>query len=292
MVILDLKKDFAKKKQLIFDGAMGTELARRGLETGGNLNLTAADSIFDFHREYADMGVDCITTNTFTMNRIYVESHKIDTDLRKVNEAGVNLARRAAGNNHYVFGDLGPTGRLLEPYGEYTEEEFIKNYREQATILTGAEVDGLIIETMTDLREANCALKGCKMVSDLPVIVTLSFTTVTRGGRTIMGSSVADIAKTLELNGADAIGTNCGDLTPLEMAEIVALYKKHTSLPVLVQPNAGRPKLKDGKTIYDMTPSEFADGIIQCIENGADIVGGCCGTTLDHMRAVVKRLKA
>lgn len=291
MVILDLRKDLAKKKQLIFDGAMGTELARRGLETGGNLNLTAADHILDFHREYAEMGVDCITTNTFTVNRIYVESHQIDTDLRKVNEAGVNLARKAAGNNHYVFGDLGPTGRLLEPYGEYTEEEFIENYREQAAILAGAEVDGLIIETMTDLREALCALKGCRMETDLPVIVTLSFATTAKGGRTIMGSSVAEIAESLEENGVDVLGTNCGELTPLEMADIISIFKSYTNLPLIAQPNAGRPKLKDGRTYYDMTADDFADGVMKCIENGAGIVGGCCGTTLDHMRALVKRLR-
>lgn len=288
---MGLRNSLSENKILILDGAMGTELARRGLEAGGNLNLTAADHILDFHREYAEMGVDCVTTNTFTMNRIYIESHSIKTDLRKVNQAGVNLARQAVGSSKYVLGDLGPTGRLLKPYGEYTEEEFIENYREAAAILVGAGVDGLIIETMTDLREALCALKGCRMETDLPVIVTLSFATTDKGGRTIMGSAVAEIAESLEENGADVLGANCGELTPLEMADIISLYKRHTALPLIAQPNAGRPKLKDGRTYYDMTADDFADGVMKCIENGAGIVGGCCGTTLDHMRAVVNRLR-
>lgn len=291
MVNLDLLKSLHERETLIFDGAMGTELARRGLETSGALSLTAPEHIRDFHREYAELGVDCLSTNTFTMNRIYVESHGIDVDLREVNFAGVRLVKEAAGLNNFVFGDIGPTGRLLKPYGEYEEKQFIENYREQALILAEAGVDALIIETMTDLREALCALKGCKMETDLPVIVTLSFATTDKGGRTIMGSSVAEIAAELEKNGADAVGANCGELTPLEMAEIAALYRQHTSLPIIVQPNAGRPKLVAGRTVYEMSPADFAEGVMQCIEKGASIVGGCCGTTMEHMKALVERLR-
>jgi 5-methyltetrahydrofolate--homocysteine methyltransferase len=288
---MDLLKSLHERETLIFDGAMGTELARRGLETSGALSLIAPEHILDFHREYARLGVDCLSTNTFTMNRIYVESHGIDVDLREVNFAGVKLVKEAAGLNNFVFGDIGPTGRLLKPYGEYEEKQFVENYREQALILAEAGVDALIIETMTDLREALCALKGCKMETNLPVIVTLSFATTDKGGRTIMGSTVTEIAAELEKNGADAVGANCGELTPLEMAEIVTIYRQHTGLPIIVQPNAGRPKLVAGRTVYDMSPTDFADGVMQCIENGASIVGGCCGTTMDHMKALIERLR-
>ncbi len=280
-----------EEKFIIFDGAMGTELARRGLETGGELNLTAAEDVFDFHREYAAIGVDCLTTNTFTMNRIYLESHNLKTDFLLANRAGVELALRAKRPGQYVIGDLGPTGRLLQPYGEYLEEQFIDNYREQAEVLVQAGVDGLIIETMTDLREALCALQGCRKATALPVIVTMSFSTLDKGGRTIMGSSVTDIAHVLESNGADALGANCGDLTPLEMAELVIVFKQHTALPVLVQPNAGLPKLIEGKTVYDMSPADFASGVEHCCKNGALLVGGCCGTTIEHMNTLIKHLR-
>ncbi|MDZ4131914.1 MAG: homocysteine S-methyltransferase family protein, partial [Dethiobacteria bacterium] len=230
-------------------------------------------------------------TNTFTMNRISVESHGLDIDLREANLAGVRLAREAAGAEQFVFGDLGPTGKLLEPYGSFSEEQFYEAFKEQALMLVEGGVDGLIIETMTDLREAVCALRACKDFTSLPVIVTMAFATLDKGGRTVMGNSAAEIATSLEQHGADAIGANCGELTPEEMAQIGAFYKAHTGLPLLIQPNAGRPKLVAGKTVYDMVPEDFADGVIKCIENGASLVGGCCGTTIEHIKAVVRRLR-
>lgn len=287
---MDLKKILAEKPVFLFDGAIGTELAKRGLETSGIINLDKPEHILDFHREYAALGVDALTTNTFTMNRLYVETHGLEADLREVNLAGARLAREAAGSRQYVFGDLGPTGRLLEPYGEHTEEHFYENYLEQALILAEGGVDGFIIETMTDLREAVCALKACKSAATLPIIVTLSFSTIEKGGRTVMGSTVAETAVMLEQHGADAIGANCGELTPLEMARIAAMFKQHTALPIIIQPNAGRPNLINGCTVYNMAPEDFADGIMQCIESGASIIGGCCGTTLAHIQAVIHRV--
>lgn len=288
---MDLHKLIETKKVLIFDGALGTELAKRGLETSGALSLTNPEAILDFHREYAAAGVDILSTNTFIMNRISVESHGLDIDLREANLAGVRLAREAAGAEQLVFGDLGPTGKLLEPYGTFSEEQFYEAFKEQALVLAEGGVDGLIIETMTDLREAVCALQACKDVTSLPVIVTMAFATVEKGGRTVMGSTAAEIATSLEQHGADAIGANCGELTPEEMAQIGAFYRAHTCLPLLIQPNAGRPKLVAGKTVYDMVPGDFADGVIKCIENGALLVGGCCGTTIEHIKAVVHRLR-
>jgi 5-methyltetrahydrofolate--homocysteine methyltransferase len=288
---MDLHKLIETKKVLIFDGALGTELAKRGLETSGALSLTNPEAILDFHREYAAAGVDILSTNTFIMNRISVESHGLEIDLREANLAGVRLAREAAGSEQLVFGDLGPTGKLLEPYGNYSEEQFYEAFKEQSLMLVEGGVDGLIIETMTDLREAICALHACKDITSLPVIVTMAFATVDKGGRTVMGNTAAEIATSLEQHGADAIGANCGELTPEEMAQIGSFYRAHTYLPFLIQPNAGRPKLVAGKTVYDMAPEDFADGVIKCIENGASLVGGCCGTTIEHIKAVVSRLR-
>lgn len=279
-----------KKDLILFDGAAGTEMARRGLEAGGKTNLTSPDAITSLHRDYALLGIDCLITNSFTLNRISIESKKLGMDLREGNLAAANLARAAVESNQFVFGDVGPTGKLLQPYGDYSEEEFYSNFKEQILILQEGGVDGIIIETMTDLREALCALKAAKDNVDLPVIVSLSFASVDKGGRTMMGDTAADIAKALAEGGADVIGANCGDLTPSDMAAIAALYKEHTSLPILIQPNAGLPKLVGEETVYDMTPQDFANGVVECIESGASLVGGCCGTTIEHIKAVVERV--
>jgi len=288
---MDLKKLLNEKKVLFFDGGTGTELARRGVEASGMTNLDNPDAILKFHQDYAELGADALTTNTFTMNRISVESKEQHINIREVNLAGARLARQAAVDKCYVFGDIGPTGKLLEPYGTYKEEQFIDNFAEQARFLLEGEVDAFIIETMTDLREALCALKAVRSETDLPVIVTLSFSETGKGGRTIMGNSTSEIAKALEKEGASAVGANCGDLSPLEMAEIAALYRENTDLPVLIQPNAGKPKLKGDETVYDMTPEDFAGGIMQGVKNGAVLVGGCCGTTLEHLSAVYKQAR-
>lgn len=286
-----MQKILTEKKILIFDGGTGTELARRGVEASGAANLTNPEGIAGFHRDYVKLGVDALTTNTFTLNRISMETKGLDFDLREANLAGAGLARKEAGEGQYVIGDIGPTGKLLKPYGNYSEEEFYDNFKEQALILLEGGVDGLIIETMTDLREAVCALDAARSVTGLPVIVTLSFAGTEKGGRTIMGNSVSEITAVLGEKGADAVGANCGDLSPQDMAEIAALYRDNTDLPVLIQPNAGKPKLVGEETVYDMSPEEFAEGVLQCIENGASMVGGCCGTTLGHLEAVIRKVR-
>lgn len=286
-----MQKILTEKKVLIFDGGTGTELARRGVEASGAANLTNPEGIAGFHRDYVKLGVDALTTNTFTLNRISMETKGLDFDLRETNLAGAGLARKEAGEGQYVIGDIGPTGKLLKPYGNYSEEEFYDNFKEQALILLEGGVDGLIIETMTDLREAVCALDAARSVTGLPVIVTLSFAGTEKGGRTIMGNSVSEITAVLGEKGADAVGANCGDLSPQDMAEIAALYRDNTDLPVLIQPNAGKPKLVGEETVYDMSPEEFAEGVLQCIENGASMVGGCCGTTLGHLEAVIRKVR-
>ncbi len=286
-----MQKILTEKKVLIFDGGTGTELARRGVEASGAANLTNPEGIAGFHRDYVKLGVDALTTNTFTLNRISMETKGLDFDLRETNLAGAGLARKEAGEGQYVIGDIGPTGKLLKPYGNYSEEEFYDNFKEQALVLLEGGVDGLIIETMTDLREAVCALDAARSVTGLPVIVTLSFAGTEKGGRTIMGNSVSEITAVLGEKGADAVGANCGDLSPQDMAEIAALYRDNTDLPVLIQPNAGKPKLVGEETVYDMSPEEFAEGVLQCIENGASMVGGCCGTTLGHLEAVIRKVR-
>lgn len=274
------------KKCILLDGAMGTELDKRGIMGWGRNNLDYPEAVIDVHRAYIEAGSQAIITNTLTMNRIYLESHDVDVGPEEVNRTGAELARQAANNKAFVLGDMSSTGQLLEPYGTYTEQQFYDTFKEQAEILAAGGVDAFIIETVFDLREAVCAVKACKDNCDLPVLVTPAFQTEQKGGRTVMGNTAADCAKQLTDAGADSIGANCGDIDPNQMAEIIAIMREHTSLPLLAQPNAGKPKLVDDKTVFDMTPEPFAEGIRKCLATGATLIGGCCGTTPDHIRAV------
>jgi 5-methyltetrahydrofolate--homocysteine methyltransferase len=274
------------QKVVLLDGAMGTQLDKRGLMSRGRNNIDAPEVVLEIHREYANSGCDVLTTNTLTMNRIYIETHNVGVSVREVNKAGVKLAKEAAGEKLYVLGDISSTGQLLEPYGDYKEVQFYDAFKEQAEILAQTGVDGFIIETMFDLREALCALRACKDNLQLPVIVSMAFKTETNGGRTIMGNSAQDCAKVLTDGGADVIGANCGDIDPTQMAAIVSLLRSATKLPILAQPNAGKPKLIDDKTVFEMLPGEFTAGIKECIRASAKLVGGCCGTTPEHIRAV------
>jgi 5-methyltetrahydrofolate--homocysteine methyltransferase len=276
---------------ILLDGAIGTELDKRGLMGRAGNNLDAPEAVLEIQREYAACGCDALTANTLTMNRIFVETHNLDISVREVNKAGVELARHVAGKDKYVLGNLSSTGQLLEPYGNFKEAQFDDAFREQAGILAESGVDGFLIETVFDLREALCALRACKENFSLPVIVSIAYKTEVKGGRTIMGDSAEQCAKSLTDAGADVVGANCGELDPAQMAVIVSILKSATILPVLAQPNAGKPKLIGDKTVFEMTPVPFAAGIDECIRAGARFVGGCCGTSPEHIRAVADMLK-
>jgi 5-methyltetrahydrofolate--homocysteine methyltransferase len=247
---------------IILDGAMGTELERHGILSIPKANLSHPDVVIEIHTEYFNAGSNVAITNTLTMNRIFVDSHKLEIDLQKVNSSGATLARTSAKERGFVLGNLGATGQMLEPYGTYTEADFIAAFKEQASFLLEGEVDGFIIETVFDLREALCILRACKAVSSLPVIVSIAFNTEQNGGRTIMGNSAKDCASSLANEGADALGANCGSIDPLQMAETVSLLSAATKVPIVAEPNAGKPKLINGKTIFDMDPDAFALGLL------------------------------
>lgn len=279
------------QRVVLLDGAMGTQLDRRGLMSRGLNNLDEPEAVLEIHQEYARCGCHALTTNTLTMNRIYVETHKVGVSVEDVNRAGARLASQAAGCGQYILGNMSSTGQLLEPYGAYTQGQFHDAFREQADLLAEASVDAFLIETMFDLREALCALRACKEGASLPVLVSIAFSTETKGGRTMMGDTAEQCARQLTDAGADVVGANCGDLDPSQMAEVVTLLAGATDLPVLAQPNAGRPKLVGGRTVFEMEPRPFAEGIAECIEAGARIVGGCCGTTPAHIKAVSEMIE-
>lgn len=265
---------------------MGTELGRRGLTEGGQSCILHPEVVTDIHKQYAAAGAELLITNTLTMNRIFLQTHNLEIDVEEVNVKAAELARTAARDGQLVLGDVSSTGQFLEPYGEYREEQFVETFKEQATLLAEGGVDGFIIETMIDLREMLCAVRACREVSPLPVIAGMAFATSENGGRTVMGDTVEQCARRLADEGVAAVGANCGDLDPLEMADIVALFHDATELPILAEPNAGKPRLEGDRTVFDLSPWDFAKGVLECVNRGATLVGGCCGTTSDHIRAL------
>ncbi|MGI6631073.1 MAG: homocysteine S-methyltransferase family protein [Bacillota bacterium] len=285
--LMDLLSLIQQQKPVLFDGGMGTQLARLGLELNGGVNnLSHPEKVLAVHKSYVESGAQVIATNTFTMNPIYIKTHNVDIDMEKANHAGVQIAKKSGAG--FVLGDMGPTGQLLQPFGPYTEQEIIACYQAQGRVLAQAGVDGFIIETMIDLKEALCALRGCREVSSLPVVVSFTLSGKSSGGRTLMGQTMAQCAAAVAEQGGNAIGINCGELDPEEIAQVVAELRHKTDLPILTQPNAGKPKLVQGETVYDMSPDIFAQGILKCLEAGATMVGGCCGTTPDHIKAVAE----
>jgi 5-methyltetrahydrofolate--homocysteine methyltransferase len=286
MSILDLLN--SERAAIFVDGAMGTQLGQARLEMGGRNNITNPDAVLAVHKKYVAAGVDLLITNTLTMNRTNVESHNVDVDVREVNLAGVRLAKEAAGQGRYVLGDMSSTGKMLKPYGQLPEEDAFATFKEQAAILAEGGVDGLIIETMFDLREAVCAVRAAKEACDLPVIASIAFTTAGNQGRTVMGNTARQCAEALTEAGVVAVGANCGSIDPLEVAQIVALMREATCLPIIAQPNAGRGRLVDKELVFDLSPADFAEGLQECVRAGARLVGGCCGTSPVHIQAMVE----
>ena len=285
MSILDLLS--SERKTIFLDGAMGTQLGQAGLDMGGQNNVTNPDAVLAVHKRYAASGVDLLITNTLTMNRTNLESHNVGVDVREVNLAGVRLAKEAAGAGQYVLGDMSSTGKMLKPYGQLSEDDAFAAFEEQARILVDGGVDGLIVETMFDLREALCAVRAAKQACGLPVIASIAFNTAGNEGRTVMGNTARQCAEALTQAGADAVGANCGAVDPLEMAQIVAMMGAATSLPIIAQPNAGKGRLVEGDLVFDLSPGDFAAGIEECVRAGARLLGGCCGTSPAHIQAMV-----
>lgn len=292
---MDLREYLASAdRPLVIDGGMGTQLDARGAVMGGRACITYPETVLAVHQDYLAQGVNLLITNTLTMNRFFLALEGGDLDVREVNLAGARLARQAAdaapNQPVFVLGDMSSTGKMLKPIGKMDPADAFEAFKEQAGYLAEGGVDGFIIETMFSLEETLLAVKACKEVSDLPVFASMTFETLKGGGRTMMGESAEVCAKRLTEAGADVVGANCGSLSPLEMAEIVKTMKAATDLPVIIQPNAGKPRMEAGKTVFDLPPDEFAEGIHACLANGADIVGGCCGTSPAHIKKMVDQL--
>ncbi len=285
-----LHRVLAGEDLLVLDGAMGSLLQARGLTGNGQapdlLSIAKPGAIAGVHADYVRAGSEAVCSNTFGANSLKLTG---DATVPEVYAAAASCARAAGAR--YVAGDIGPSGDILEPYGDLEEDEAFRIFAEQARAAKSAGCDLIAIETMTDLAEATCAVRAARATTNLPIFATMSFE---ENGRTVFGATPEEAAARLAEAGANAVGLNCS-LGPESMVDIVRRFADATTLPVIAKPNAGLPRIVQGATIYDVSPDDFADAMERILDAGATIVGGCCGTTPAHIEAlkhVVERRRA
>jgi len=282
---------------LFLDGAMGTQLMARGVQAGKcneMLNIESPKIVLDIHRSYFDAGSDAVYTNTFGGNEISLARHGLADKLAQINQAAVKIAKQAAGNDKYVIGDMGPSGEFLKPLGSL-EPEILKNaYVKQAKALCETGVDGFVIETFMSLDEAKVVTQTVKSVCSLPVFVSFAFDAAGSDFKTMMGAGPEAIVSELSLLGVDAIGFNCG---MLKMEQYLQLTRKFAKLlagkniAFLAKPNGGKPELIDGRAVYKLLPQNFAEYADKIHKAGASLIGGCCGTGPEHIKAMTEKVK-
>jgi 5-methyltetrahydrofolate--homocysteine methyltransferase len=286
--------DLAKNRTVLLDGGLGSELIRHGFPMGGcpeAWNLENPEAVVEIHRSYYEAGSDAVLTNSFGGSRIRLAGHGEGGRCYELNKAAAVLAGRVRPAGKYVGGSIGPTGKFLKPQGEYEEGEFEESFAEQARGLADGGVDFLLVETQYDLREALCALRGARKSASVPVFVTMTFKPVPRGFFTIMGDGVSKCLETLAGEGVPAVGANC-TIGSEEMADLVKSMRSATDLPIIAQANAGQPGADaQGRVVYSQTAEEYVASLPRMVRNGANIVGGCCGTTPDHIRLMADGLK-
>jgi methionine synthase I (cobalamin-dependent) len=277
------------RRPVITDGAWGTELQARGLPPGAfpeAWNLSHPERVLEVARAYVEAGSRVILTNTFSANRIRLAETDLAARVRDLNREGVRISREAAAGRARVFASMGPTGRLLLE-GSVTPEAMRAAFEEQAQALAEAGADALVVETMSDLAEAEMAVRAAR-ATGLPVVACMAFDSGRDKDRTMMGVTPEEAARVLEAAGAEVLGANCGQ----GIAGFVGLCRRlraASALPLWLKPNAGLPVLVDGRPTYSETPAAFADKAVALVESGADFIGGCCGTRPDFIRALCQR---
>lgn len=272
---------------LVLDGATGTNLQSRGLDKGQlseSWVLEQPEKIVQLHRDFIQAGANVILTCTFNGNQYRLQHADMQQRADEINHQAVKLAQQATENTEaYVAGSLGPTGQMLSPLGTLGPLDAERSYATQAQSLFEAGVDVLVVETQFDLAEASAAVRGVRSVSSLPLVVSFSYD---RGSRTMMGVKPGQAAEEMEKLGVDIIGINCGRSLEENLKALVEL-RAATTLPVWFKPNAGLPRFEaDGSTIYDVTPQNMGENTRQWLEAGANLVGGCCGTSPAHLAAI------
>ena len=282
---------------VVGDGAMGTELQRAGLaigECGDRWNLEHPGRILAIHEAYIAAGSQVILTNSFGANRWVLGRYGLADRVVAVNRAAAIAARRAAGEAVCVLGDIGPCGGFIRPLGDVDPGELEAEFTAQAGALLEGGADGIIIETMSALDELRVAIRAARTAKATLVVASMAFDRVPNGNiRTMMGVSPEQAATAAVDEGAGIVGANCGThMTAADFERVTAAFRQTTDRPIMIQSNAGSPELVDGRAVYRLSPQAFADGMKGVAAAGANIVGGCCGTTPAHIAALARQLKA
>ncbi|HEY3384423.1 MAG TPA: homocysteine S-methyltransferase family protein [Vicinamibacterales bacterium] len=292
--------DVSRSRVVVGDGAMGTELQRAGLpigECGDRWNLEHPDRIEAIHAAYVAAGSEAIITNSFGANRWVLGRYGLADQIEAVNSAAAAIARRAAGSTATVLGDIGPCGGFLRPLGDVDPADLQGEFTRQARALLDGGADGVIVETMSAVEELVLAIRAARAAGAPFIIASMAFDCLPNGNiRTMMGVSPEQAARASVAERADIVGANCGThMTTADFAKVVTAFRKEADRPVMIQANAGSPELEDGHAVYRLTPAAFADGMGEVVAAGAAIVGGCCGTTPEHiaaLRSYVRRMAA
>ena len=274
---------------LVGDGAMGTMLFERGLQPGEcpeRWNLERPEVLEEIARLYLEAGADIVSTNTFGGSVLKLKQYDLDSRTEEINAAAIGAVRKAIGNRAYLSASCGPSGQMLAPLGDVSPEEMSESFVRQVTAFAHEGVDLICIETMTDLNEATLAVKAAKAAApNTPVAATMTFDDTPNGFYTIMGVSIEQAAEGLAEAGADIIGSNCGNGIE-NMIKIAREFKKQTTLPIIIQSNAGLPEMHGDSVVYAETPAFMADKCRELLDIGVNIIGGCCGTTPAHIAAI------
>lgn len=285
----------SKEKVLVSDGAIGSLLFEKGLNPGDcpeRFNLERPEILAEIALSYLQAGADIIQTNTFGASPLKLSDYDLEDKTEEINKKAVEIVKQVVDSKALVSGSVGPTGKMLLPYGDIEPVAMKENYKRQIGTLIESGVDLLCIETMTDLNEAVIAIQSARELSqDIPIISTMTFDVLPQGCVTIMGNKISEVCAKLEEAGANVIGSNCGNGTD-NMVTIAKEFIANSQLPIIIQSNAGIPTIIDDQVIYQETPEEFADFTKILLKLGVSIIGGCCGTTPDHIRAIRQTVDA
>jgi 5-methyltetrahydrofolate--homocysteine methyltransferase len=286
-----IKDEVLSGRLLVSDGAWGTFLQQKGLKPGEcpeSWNLTRPADVLDIAASYIKAGADMIETNSFGGNRFKLKRYGLVDKTAAINEAAARISRQAAGSVKHVLGSIGPSGIILL-LGDVSPEELYNGFREQAMALEAGGADSIIVETMSDLEEAVIAVKAAKENTTCEVLCTMTFEKTQQGEyKTMMGVSPSDIPVKLREAGADIIGSNCGNGTKAMIDIARELRSVIPDIPIIIQGNAGMPKYIHGSTVFQETPEETAGYVPDLIKAGANIIGGCCGTTPEHIKLIAE----
>ena len=284
-----------KGKILVSDGAWGTFLQQKGLQPGEcpeEWNISRASDVFDIATSYVEAGADMVETNSFGGNYFKLKNYGLQDRVFEINKAAAEISRKAAGTDCFVLGSVGPTGKLLM-MDEVSESELYDAFKEQSIALEAGGVDAIMIETMTDLEEARIAVKAARDNTSCEVFCTMTFDKIIGGEyRTMMGISPTEMTETLVEAGADVIGANCGNGMKDMIGIVKEIRKLNADIPILIHANAGLPHYHDGETTFPESPDDMASNVKEIAAAGANIIGGCCGTTPCHIYKVVEVVKS